>query len=392
MPRAGMANTWKELVKLEPSSDISELNAPKNNIVKKPLYVTSSFLPPFEEVQERLRQVWETNQLTNNGPMVQELTARLADYLDVKHVILVSNGDAGLRIAYQGLELEGEVITTPFSYVSTTSSLIWSRLKPVFVDVEPDSLTIDANKIEDAITDRTTAIVATHVFGFPCDVKAISRIAERHDLKVIYDAAHAFGVQYHGQNILNHGHVSMVSLHATKLFHSGEGGLLATNDDRIAESIEWRRRFGHRGQEAFHGVGINAKMSELHGAVGLCVLDHIDRIVHDRKTAWQRYVELIQDSNVELELLKIPEGTEYNYAYFPVLFRSEQALLDAFTKLKTEEIYPRRYFYPSLNTVKELGSFESCPVSESAASRIACLPFSADISDENIQRVVRLLR
>ena len=360
--------------------------------VNKSLYVTESFLPPIDEYIERLRTIWESGQLTNNGSLVRELESRLCDYLGVKHCVLVSNGDAGLRIAIRGLDLAGEVITTPFSYVSTASSIKWLGLTPVFADIEPDSLTIDPEKVEQSITPKTSAIMATHVYGNPCDVDRLNEIAKRHNLRIIYDAAHAFGVEYQGAGIAGFGDVSMFSLHATKLFHSGEGGLLATNNSAIAEQVEWRRRFGHKGAEEFHGPGINAKMSELHAAMGLCVLDHIDEIFSRREVASQTYDRLISDYQVNLKRPVLRDGTKYNHAYYPVLFESQTALVNAFESLKSEHIFPRRYFYPSLNTVKTLGEFSDQPVAESVAPRAACLPLSAQTTESDICRVVNGIR
>jgi dTDP-4-amino-4,6-dideoxygalactose transaminase len=346
----------------------------------------------MEEYVERLKTIWESGQLTNNGSLVRELESRLCEYLGVKHCILVSNGDAGLRVAIRGLELYDEVITTPFSYVSTASSIKWLGLTPVFADIEPDSLTIDPEKVEQLITPKTSAIMATHVYGNPCNVDRLNEIAKRHKLRIIYDAAHAFGVEYQGAGIAGFGDVSMFSLHATKVYHSGEGGVLATNDTEIYEAIEWRRRFGHNGQDGFHGVAINAKMSEFHAAMGLCVLDHLDQLISARRVATETYDQMLTENpGVKLTRPGLRADTKYNYSYYPVIYESESRLLQSFDSLKQVNIHPRRYFYPSLNLVSSLGEFETQPISEAVAPRVACLPLSANISANDISRVIENL-
>ena len=359
--------------------------------VDSPLHVTKSFLPPLEEYVARLQTVWESGQLTNNGALVQQFEASLRKRLNVDHVIALSNGDAGLRIALRALEVTGEVITTPFSYVSTASSILWSGLTPVFCDIEPDTLTIDPEGIVAAITPRTTAILATHVFGNACDVEQIETIAAEHQLKVIYDAAHAFDVDYQGRNLLTYGDISMVSLHATKLIHSCEGGFLATNNEAVFAAAEWRRRFGHQGPESFHGAGINAKMSEVHAAMGLCVMDHLPEIKAARRAATRKYVDEIQSRNLALTIPRWRTGCQPNDSYFPVLFDSENELLRAQQALKQHHIYPRRYFYPSLNTVRELGKFPAMPISEDVASRVLCLPLSSYLQADDIETLLDII-
>lgn len=353
----------------------------------RPLHVTEAFLPPIEEYVAYLERIWANGQVTNNGPLVKELEAQLASYLGVKHVIAVSNGDAGLRLALRALDLTGEVITTPLSYVSTTSSILWSGLIPVFADVDRCSLTIQPDAVEQAITPRTSAIMATHVYGIPCDVDQLESIAAKYGIRIIYDAAHAFGVKFQGRGLVNYGDVSMVSLHATKLFHTCEGGILATNNDQLAARLEWMRRFGHKGTEAFYGVGINAKMSELHAAMGLCNLKHLDRIMDQRKRAWETYAQNLLGSN-QLSMPQQPEGTTYNFAYFPLIFPTAAALRRALQSMAERKIFARRYFYPSLNQVAELGSPVTMPVADDVAPRVLCLPLSAATSSNDLQRVV----
>lgn len=318
--------------------------------------------------------------------MVQELEAKLQEYLGVKHVILVSNGDAGLRLCLKSMELTGEVITTPFTYVSTVSSIIWTGLKPVFADIEPDTLTIDPEQVEKAITPNTSAILATHVYGNPCDVHRLKEIADKHNLKLIYDAAHAFGVKYEGRGITNFGDVSMISLHATKLFHTGEGGLLATNDSQLAEQLEWRRRFGHDGPEKYHGVGINAKMSELHAAMGLCNLKHIDEIIKKRQQSALSYKKALIGSSLLQPIIR--DKTSWNFMYFPVLFPNEKSLKIALKKWNLNGIYPRRYFFPSLCSLTNWGeTFSETPISSNVAKKVICLPLSYETTQNQIDRI-----
>ena len=231
--------------------------------------VTKSFLPPIEDYIEYLKQIWDSNQLTNNGPLVKELEQKLKEYFDVKHLFFVSNGTIAEQIAIKAADLKGDIITTPFSYVATTSSIVWEGCQPVFVDIDPQTLCMNPDLIEDAITEKTTGIIPTHVYGIPCDVEKIQEIAEKHSLKVIYDAAHTFGGKYKGKSIASYGDISFLSFHATKVFHTVEGGAIITNDDELAHKISYMRNFGHNGPEDFWGVGINGNNSEFHAAMGL---------------------------------------------------------------------------------------------------------------------------
>lgn len=340
--------------------------------------VTQTYLPPQEEYQAILKRAWDNKWLTNRGELVQELEGKLKDYLQVPHLTLTTNGTLPIQIAIKTLCLTGEIITTPFSYVATTSSIVWENCTPVFVDITPDYLTIDETKIEAAITEKTTAILATHVFGNPCDVEAIERIAKKHDLKVIYDAAHCFGVKYKGQSIFNYGDVSTCSFHATKIFHTGEGGCWITNNDELQRQLFYHHNFGHNGPGEFASVGINAKMSELQAAMGLAVFNHLGEIFAGRKKAVNKYHELLKNS--KLQVLKLREGTDWNYHYFPVIFKTEADLLLAKEKLNAANIFPRRYFYPSLNNLNYLEQKIVCPTSEALSRRILCLPLSAELS------------
>ncbi|MCA0398094.1 MAG: DegT/DnrJ/EryC1/StrS family aminotransferase [Bacteroidetes bacterium] len=352
--------------------------------------VTKSFLPDIDNYVKYLQQVWDTGHLTNHGPLVNELEEKLKTYLGVKHFFFVNNGTIAIQIAIKALDLSGEIITTPFSYVATTSSIAWENLKPVFVDIDESSLTIDASKIEASITPSTTAILATHVYGIPCNVTTIEEIAKRKQLKVIYDAAHAFGVKYGGTNVLNFGDVSTLSFHATKLFHTVEGGGIATNDDEIAHQISYMRNFGHKGQEDFWGIGINGKSSEFHAAMGLCIYPEIENIIEKRKNLSQLYDKYFAEANIELFRPSIDEKVKYNFAYYPVLFESERQLLAVRDALNASYIYPRRYFYPSLNRLPYV-DHTSMPIAESVSSRVVCLPLYHDLSRENIKRIVTII-
>ncbi|TYZ11922.1 DegT/DnrJ/EryC1/StrS family aminotransferase [Hymenobacter lutimineralis] len=351
--------------------------------------VTRTYLPPLEEYTKYLEGIWERVYLTNAGPLVVELEQRLRDYLGVKHFFFVNNGTIALQIALKALEIEeGEVLTTPFSYVATTSSIVWEGSEPVFVDIHPETLCLDPAKIEAAITPRTRAIMATHVYGNPCDVEAIEAIAQRHQLKVIYDAAHAFGTLYKDSSVLNYGDVSTLSFHATKLFHTGEGGAIVTNDDDIAHRIAYMRNFGHNGPEAFWGVGVNGKSSELHAAMGLCVLPKVPELIAKRKALAELYDSLL-DGTVCVRPALQPHTT-YNYSYHPILLPSEEALLQVRDALNAQEITPRRYFYPSLNTLNYVRP-QAAPVSEDVSTRVLCLPLYYDLEFDQVRLIASII-
>jgi len=345
--------------------------------------VTRTFLPPMEEYTAILRRAWDKQWITNRGELVQELEAALRKTLDVPFLTLTNNGTIPLQIALRALNITGEVITTPFSYVATTAAIAWERCTPVFVDIDPLTLTIDEKRIEEAITPNTQAILATHVFGNPCNVEVIDKIAATHNLKVIYDAAHCFGVRYQNRSVFTYGDVSTCSFHATKLFQTGEGGAMITQDTDLQHRLFYSHNFGHKGALEFHGLGVNAKMSELQAAMGLAVYPYLDTIFSTRKTAAAYYDQHVSPS---LQRMKIREGTEWNYSYYPVLFESEEAVLAAEKYLRDNQIIPRRYFYPSLNLTPFV-RHSPMPVSEQTASRILCLPLFACMTEEELERV-----
>jgi dTDP-4-amino-4,6-dideoxygalactose transaminase len=347
--------------------------------------VTKAYLPDKKKYQSYVDRIFESGWLTNNGSLLQELEQRLADYLGVENIILVANGSFALQIAYKALELKGEVITTPFSFAATTSTLAWEGLTPIFSDINPDSFNIDPAQIEAQITPQTSAIVPVHVFGNPCNVEAIQAIADRHELKVIYDAAHAFGSEYKGQSVLNFGDVSTLSFHATKLLHTIEGGAVITNDDELAQKIRTMINFGISTPISITSVGTNAKMNEFEAAMGLCVLDDIEYVREQREGIWQRYTEELAD---EFTMQQWNENGHNNHAYAPILFKSEEQLLKAEAKLKENDILARRYFYPSLDTLEYLGSEQVCKNSRDIASRIMCIPIFPDLTVEEQSRVI----
>jgi dTDP-4-amino-4,6-dideoxygalactose transaminase len=346
--------------------------------------VTKTFLPPIEEYNRQVQRAWDNQWLTNRGELVLELEEKLRHYLSVSNILVTNNGTVPLQIALKLLGQQGEIITTPFSYVATTAAIVWENCTPVFVDIHPEYLTIDETKIEAAITDKTTAIIATHVFGNPCNVEAIEAIAKKHKLKVIYDAAHCFGVIYKDQSIFNYGDVSTCSFHATKLFHTGEGGAIFCEDSKLRHQIFYSHAFGHLGPIDYYGVGINGKISELQAAMGLAVLPYMQTILAERKKVVNYYNQHLDFS--KLQTLKIRENTQWNYGYYPVIFDSETQLLKVQKVLNDNQIYPRRYFYPSINTIEYVNG-NPMPVSESIASRILCLPLFVGLSSIELETI-----
>lgn len=350
--------------------------------------VTKTFLPPIEEYTLQLQRAWDNQWLTNRGELVIELEEKLRHYLSVSNIIVTNNGTIPLQIALKLLGNQGEVITTPFSYVATTAAIVWENCTPVFVDIDSEHLSIDETKIEDAITDKTTAILATHVFGNPCNIEAIEAIAKKHQLYVIYDAAHAFGVQYKGKSIFDYGHISTCSFHATKLFHTGEGGAMFANDSQLQAKLFYSHNFGHDGPLAFHGLGINGKMSELQAALGLSVLPYMETILAERKKVVDFYNDNLDFSNIQA--LKIRDNTDWNYSYYPIIFENEEQLLQTQKDLNEANIFPRRYFYPSLNTIEYVKG-NAMPISESIASRVLCLPLYVGMVKKEIEKIVSFI-
>ncbi|MBQ7137096.1 MAG: DegT/DnrJ/EryC1/StrS family aminotransferase [Bacilli bacterium] len=351
--------------------------------------VTRSFLPPKEEYEKYISRIWENHYLTNQGPLVQELEQKLKEYLQAENFQFVSNGTIALQLALNALDItEGEIITTPFSFAATTTSIIWERCKPIFVDIETERFGIDVSKIEEAITDKTKAIMAVHVYGYPCDVEKIEEIANRHNLKVIYDAAHCFGAKYKNKSLLSYGDVSTCSFHATKVYHTVEGGCCVAKDKVVSDKLESLRSFGFQG-ENYICAGINAKNSEFHAAMGLSNYKYIDTIIEERKTLSELYDSLLEGV---VQRPVSPENFDYNYAYYPVVFKNEEELLNVFDELNREEIYPRRYFYPSLNNLPYIDDHKSCPNSEDISKRVACLPLYNGLKTKEVAHICEILK
>lgn len=358
--------------------------------------VTKPYLPSREKLDKYINGIYERQILTNNGPLVQELTNRLENYLGVENLLLVSNGTLALQIAFRALGIhqptldeQAEAVTTPFTFIATASSLKWEGIQPVFSDIHPKTWCLDPVTIEAAITPNTRAIVPVHVFGNACEVESIDAIANKQNLKVIYDAAHAFGVKYKGESLLKWGDAATLSFHATKLFHTGEGGAIVFKRKEDLEQAKKIINFGITGPETISTLGINAKMNEFQAALGLCVLDEIDENITARKQVWKRYE---QELSSTLQLQEKNSNLEYNFSYFPVVFEDEEQTLQVAKKLKENGVLARRYFNPSLETVECLHSRMNSLFSKDIASRILCLPIYSSLNSEEQFTVINELK
>ena len=351
--------------------------------------VTKTYLPDKEKYKKYIDEIYANGWITNNGPMVKLLEKRLAEYLGVKNIVLVSNGTVALEIAYRTLGIEGDVITTPFSFVATTSSIVTNGLNPIFADIDSQTLNMDPRNIEELVTSNTSAIVPVHVFGNACEVERIDVIAKKNNLKVIYDAAHAFNVKYKGESILNYGDISTLSFHATKTFHSIEGGALIINDDSLVEKARYLINFGIKNAEEIPELGTNAKMNEFQAAMGLCVLDDMQDLYAKRRIVYAFYKK-------ELEgVVKFQEQNEdstQNYSYFPIILESEEQLKKIEKALNLKDIFPRRYFYPSLDTLDYIDPTQCCEISRDIASRILCLPMYAELDSADQKEIIKILK
>lgn len=363
------------------------------------IFVTSPLLPPLEEFIPYLEKIWESKWLTNNGQMHQQLEAELCGYLNVKHLSLFSNGTLALITALQALRITGEVITTPYSFVATTHSLWWNGIKPVFVDIDPNTFNIDPAKIEAAITPQTTAIMPVHVYGNPCNIEEIQRIADIYGLKVIYDAAHAFGVTQKGNSLLNFGDLSILSFHATKIFSTIEGGAIICHDEKMKQRIDYLKNFGFAGEITVVAPGINAKMNEVQAAFGLLALKHVDSSIYRRKELTNTYREDLL-SIKGITFMSEMENVVPNYSYFPIMVNETQYGMsrdNLYQKLKDNNIFARRYFYPlisSFSTYKGLSSAEpsNLPVANRVANEIICLPLHQELISEDIKKIVNIIK
>jgi dTDP-4-amino-4,6-dideoxygalactose transaminase len=351
--------------------------------------VTKTYLPDKKKFLSYVDKIYKNGWVTNNGPLVRELEERLAEYLNVKNIVLVANGTIALEIAYRLLKLQNEVITTPFSFVATTSSLVTSGLKPVFADINSTTFNIDPKNIENVISDKTSGIVPVHVFGNICDVEEIGQIANKYNLKVIYDAAHAFGVKYKGACVSTNGDISTLSFHATKLFHTIEGGALIINDDTLVQEARFLINFGIDGPDSVKALGTNAKMNEFEAAMGLCVLDDMEIILAKRKAVYNFYFESLKDSVL---FQNTNTDNTQNYSYFPVVFETEKQTLAVQKLLNDNGIFPRRYFYPSLDTLTYLESTQVMPVSRDIASRIMCLPLYPSLTRNHKEKIIAYVK
>lgn len=351
--------------------------------------VTQPFLPPQEEYQKYLDGIWKRNWLTNMGPLASQLEMELKDHLKVNHLLFVTNGTVAIQMAIKALGIKGEVITTPFSFIATTSSIVWEGCTPVFVDIDPKSLCIDAQKIEAAVTENTTAILATHVYGNPCDVEAIGHIAKKYNLKVIYDAAHAFGVEINGKSIFEYGDISTCSLHATKLYHSIEGGLLITKNTDLLKKLAYIRNFGISGFDSFAELGLNGKNSEFHAAMGLVNLKYINQIHEKRKALAKLYDEKLKNLKSVKQLWH--SNSEDNYAYYAIVLESEELLLRLKAEMDKFEVFTRRYFYPSLASALPYLPKIELPITEDISKRVLCLPLYYDLTFEEVEFITRLM-
>ena len=348
-------------------------------------------MPPENEYKNIVSKIWETQWLTNNGPLVVSLENHLKDFLNIKNVLFVNNGTTALQLAIKSLNLTGEIITTPFSFVATTSAIVWESCTPVFVDIDKETLNIDVKKIEASITNKTSAILATHVFGVPCDVDFIEKIAKKHNLKVIYDGAHAFDVNLEKESIFNYGDISICSTHATKVFHTIEGGFIAVKDDLLFDKLKSMRNFGFKDAVSFSNLGINAKNSEFHAGMGIINLRYHKQITEKRKELSELYDRLLSSGDFLKQ--KTYKNSNKNYSYYPVIFESEEILLTCINELEKNKIYSRRYFYPSLsNSLNYVKDNKELPVVNNISKRILCLPLFYDLKTETVVVITDILK
>ena len=364
----------------------------------KPIYVTQPFLPPFEEFCLSLEEIWKNKWLTNNGPIVQRFSERLCRYFETDNLCIFNNGTLALQIALQGMNISGEVITTPFTFVATTHSLFWNKIRPVFVDIEPEYYTLDPAKVEAAITPWTSAILAVHVYGHPCKVNELSDIANRHNLKLIYDAAHAFGVKIGNRSIAHYGDLSMFSFHATKLYHSLEGGMLSFRDPGLKSIFDYLKNFGFKNELEVVMPGTNAKMNEMQALMGEIMLSYIHEIIQKRKNVAERYREILSEVPGVILLPSLPDYIDYNYAYMPVeIDESEFGISrdEVYEKLKTYNVFARRYFYPlvcDFDCYSAVSVNDPLLVARKVAQRILTLPIFPDLDLSDVDKICEIIR
>jgi dTDP-4-amino-4,6-dideoxygalactose transaminase len=360
---------------------------------KKTIFVTEPSLPPLKDLIPYLEQIWDNKILSNNGPFHKQLEENLSDYLGVPHISLVSNATIGLIIALKALDLKGEVITTPYSYIATAHSITWNKIKPVFVDIDPNTLNLDPKKIEAAITPNTSAIMPVHVYGNPCDVDAIEDIAKRNNLKIIYDAAHSFGVKCHCGSILKHGDLSVLSFHATKVFNTFEGGAIISQDKKIKDHVDQIKNFGITGETTVEQIGINGKMSEFNAALGLLQLKQIDNVVRKREEIDRVYRKGLK--NIPgIKCLTYTNLEKGNYSYFPIFVDDDYPLSrdQLYNKLKENNINGRRYFYPLITKHKMYQNKTDFMHAKKASNQVICLPIYSNLKRENIKLIIDTIK
>lgn len=364
---------------------------------KEPIQVTKAFLPPVEEYIDLVKEIWERSWLTNNGPLHNELQEKIANYLHINNAILFTNGHLALDIAIKSLNLTGEVITTPFTFASTTHAIVMNGLEPVFCDINMEDFTIDVDKIEELITEKTSAIIPVHVFGYPCNISQIEKIAKKHNLKVIYDAAHAFGVEVDGVGIGNFGDVSMFSLHATKVYNSIEGGVLAFNQSELIKTFNTFKNFGITGLESVEQVGLNAKMNEFQAAMGLINLKHLDVQIENRKAVTETYREVLKDIP-GISFLKDKDGIKHNYSYFPIIVDEKKSGIsrnELYEKLKEYNIFTRKYFYPLISDFEcYKGKYkdENLKNAKYISDRVLTLPIHGELPLEDVSKIAQIIK
>ena len=360
----------------------------EHKIINHKINVTKTWLPEKEKLYRYIDQIYESDRITNNGPMVQELTKRLQDYLGVKNLLLVTNGTLALQVAYRVLGIEIAAVTTPFTFAATSSSLVWEGIKVQFADIDKRTFCIDPEKIIRTISEDTSGIVPVHVFGNACEIERIDDIAIKKDLKVVYDGSHAFGVRYKGKSILSYGNATTLSFHATKLFHTIEGGAIVFKYEEDLKKAQLMINFGIDGPDSIKGLGINAKMSEFQAAMGLCVLDDINIIIEARKKLWNRYLNRLSEK-IQFQTWRADNN---NFGYFPVVFSTEKELLIIKDSLNKKDIFPRRYFYPSLHSVDALNKdYFELNNSDDISKRILCLPLYPGISTRTQSTIIEII-
>ncbi|WP_343347621.1 DegT/DnrJ/EryC1/StrS family aminotransferase [Terrisporobacter petrolearius] len=367
------------------------------NKFTKPIYVTKAFLPPIEEYTKKIESIWENNWITNNGPIHNEFEKKIEKYLNAENINLFVNGHLALDIAIKAMELKGEVITTPFTFASTTHAIVSNNLTPVFCDIKLDDFTIDENKIEELITERTSAIMPVHVFGYPCNVDKINKIAQKHDLKVIYDAAHVFGVEVDGVGIGNFGDISMFSLHATKVYNSIEGGLLTFKDNKLKRKLNLYKNFGISGEESIELAGLNAKMNEFQATMGLLNLKYVDEQINNRKKIASIYRKELKEIK-GIYYLEDKEGVKHNYSYFPIIIEDEHLGInrdEIYEILKRYNVFTRKYFYPLVTDFQCYRGKYKCSHLINAkyiANKVLTLPIYGQLSEDDAVRIIKILK